>query len=231
MKKILIIITNHVGEWSIPRKTGYWLGEVTHFYHILKDAGYEIDLVSPLGGTPPLDIKSIESLEKFDIVNAKLAKDSEFQKKLANTLKPDQIIATDYSVIYYAGGHGVMWDFPENKALAEIAKQIYEQGGIVSSVCHGAVGLLNIHLSNGKRLIEGKKVTGFANTEEDLIGLTKIVPYLTETELKAKGGIYKKALLPFVPYSVVDDRLITGQNPFSAKSVAKKVLETLGMNN
>lgn len=227
MKKILIIITNHVGEWNIPRKTGYWLGEVTHFYHILKDAGYEVDLVSPLGGTPPLDIKSIESTEKFDTVNAKMAKDSEFQKKLANTFKPDQIKATDYSAIYYAGGHGVMWDFPDNKAIAEIAKQIYEQGGIVSSVCHGAVGLLNIQLSNGKRLIEGKKVTGFANTEEALIGLTKVVPYLTETELKAKGGIFKKAILPFLPYSLVDERLITGQNPYSAKSVAKKVVKAL----
>jgi putative intracellular protease/amidase len=228
MKKALIVITSHVGDWKIDRKTGYWLGEVTHFYHLLHDAGYEVDLVSPKGGTPPLDIKSIQSTDKFDKINAKLNKDEVFQKKLNNTLKPEQINPKDYAVIYFAGGHGVMWDFPDNKTLADIAKSIYESGGVVSAVCHGSVGLLNIKLTNGKRLIEGKKVTGFANTEEALVRLTKQVPYLTEDELKAKGGIYKKALLPFVPYSVVHDRLVTGQNPYSSKSVAKKVLKILG---
>jgi putative intracellular protease/amidase len=229
MKKVLIVITSHVGEWKIPRKTGYWLGEVTHFYDILKKAGFQIDLVSPLGGEPPLDIKSIESMEKFDSINKIYTKDKEFQEKLKNTLKPEKINPDVYSVIYFAGGHGVMWDFPENKILQEISKKIYESGGIVSAVCHGSVGLLNIKLSNGKNLIDGKKVTGFSNREEKLLRLNKLVPYLTEDALIKNGGKYQSSLIPFLPYVVEAERVVTGQNPYSSKKVANNVIKILGV--
>ncbi|MDX1960985.1 MAG: type 1 glutamine amidotransferase domain-containing protein [Leptospiraceae bacterium] len=228
MKKILIAITSHIGDWTIPRKTGYWLGEITHFYNILSNAGFEIDLVSPLGGTPPLDIKSVEGIELFDSVNKKFMENKDFQNKLKNTFKPEEIKPEDYSVIYFAGGHGVMWDFPNNSTLVEISRNIYESNGIVSAVCHGSVGLLNIKLSNGKRLIEGKKVTGFSNLEEKLIGLTKLVPFLTEDALKENGGVYQKSILPFTPYAIMDERLVTGQNPYSSKKVGNLVLKILG---
>lgn len=116
--------------------------------------------------------------------------------RLGATLKPDQVNPDDYIAIYYAGGHGVIWDFPDNEKLQALSRHIYEHGGVVSSVCHGAVGLLNIKLSNGELLVKGKKVTGFSNEEEDLAGLSQHVPYLTETELVKRGALYQKAGTP-----------------------------------
>ena len=147
--------------------------------------------------------------------------------RLGATLKPEDIKPEDYAAIYYAGGHGVIWDFPDNVALQTISREIYEAGGVVSSVCHGAVGLLNILLSDGELLIKGKKVTGFSNEEEQLAGLAEFVPYLTETELVKRGALYEKASEPWAAYAIADGRLITGQNPASGGPVADLVLEAL----
>ena len=122
----------------------------------------------------------------------------------------------------------MIWDFPDNTQLQALSRRIYEQGGVVSSVCHGAVGLLNIKLSDGELLIKGKKVTGFSNEEEELAGLTKHVPYLTETELVKRGAIYQKADAPWAPFAIADGRLITGQNPASGGPVAELVLKAIG---
>ena len=226
-KKILIVITNH-NTLNNGKETGYWLGEVTHFYNILADAGFEIDFASPQGSQPPLDRRSYDLQDKD---NRQFWEDERLQAELNNTIPIENINPEDYVAIYYAGGHGAMWDFPRNERLAQVAAQIYENGGFVSAVCHGSAGLLNIKLANGRSLLEGKTVTGFANLEEQLIRLTHAVPYLLEDELKKQGAIYKKGIFPFIPHIQVSDRLITGQNPQSAKAVAKALVKSLSQSN
>jgi putative intracellular protease/amidase len=220
-KKLLVAITSSEGQ--IPnRKTGYWLGEVTHFYQIAVEAGFEVDFASPLGGAPPLDVKS---LSRFDAVSKAFLKDAGATRQMEQTIRAAAVAPADYAAIYYAGGHGAMWDFPHDADLASSAAAIYENGGIVSSVCHGAAGLLNIRLSNGRHLIEGKTLTGFTNLEERLVGLTGVVPYLLEDELARKAQFRKT--LPFLSRVVVSDRLVTGQNPASSKATAKAVVRLL----
>jgi len=222
-KKVLIVITSH-NTLNNGKKTGYWLGEVTHFYHVLAAAGYEVDFTSPKGSQPPLDQRSYDLRDQD---NRQFCADKDLLAQLNNTIPIAAVNPEDYIAIYYAGGHGAMWDFPSNERLAQVAAQIYETGGFVSAVCHGSAGLLNIQLTNGRFLLEGKTVTGFANLEEQLIRLTKAVPFLLEDELKKQGATYKRAILPFIPYVEVSDRLITGQNPQSAKAVAKVLVKSL----
>ena len=224
-KKALIVVTSVEKYPNMERATGLWLGEAVHFYEKLYEKGYEIDFVSPKGGYTPLDPISLQM--SVQPVDWKYYADTIFREKMANTLKPEEINPKEYDVIYYAGGHGVVWDFPDNNALQEIARSIYEDGGIVSSVCHGAVGLFNIKLSNGEHLINGKTVTGFSNSEEIAAELADHMPYLTEDVLKSKGAHYVKADQDFTPFAVSDGRLVTGQNPQSGSAVADKVLEIL----
>lgn len=141
-------------------------------------------------------------------------------------MKPSDIDPSKYIAIHYAGGHGVMWDFADNVELATIAASIYEKGGVVSAVCHGPAGIVNIKLSDGKYLVDGKKVNGFTNDEEIAVKLEKVVPYLLETKLIERGGIFEKSN-PFEPHLTVDNRLITGQNPQSATKVGEAILNEL----
>ncbi len=183
-----------------------------------------MDYVSPLGGYTPIDP---HSLAMDDETDWQWYQDPAFMVRLGATLKPSEINSDDYSVIYYAGGHGVVWDFLDNEELQALSRRIYEKGGIVSLVFHGAVGLLNIKLSDGSLLIKGKEVTGFSNTEEKLAELDKYVPYLTEDEMVKRGAIHKKAAEPWQSFAVVDQRVITGQNPASGAAVAGRVLQEL----
>jgi putative intracellular protease/amidase len=149
---------------------------------------------------------------------------------LENTASPDQIDPSDYDAIYFTGGHAVMYDFPDSDGLQRITREIYERGGVVSSVCHGYCGLLNTRLSDDSYLIAGRKMTGFAWTEEVLARVDKLVPYNAEEMAKQRGALYEKATLPFVSYVVTDGNLVTGQNPGSAKATAKKVVEAIEGN-
>ncbi|WP_203362985.1 type 1 glutamine amidotransferase domain-containing protein [Bacillus sp. REN10] len=223
-KKVLVIVTSYEKYPNLNRATGLWLGEAVHFVKKIKEAGYEVDYVSPKGGYTPIDPHSLALAEPVDW---EWYQDKDFMNDLGSTLKPEEINPDDYTVIYYAGGHGVLWDFPENEQLQKISQRIYENGGIVSSVCHGAVGLLNIKLDNGEYLIKDKQVTGFSNEEEQLAELDQYVPFLTEDELIRRGARYKKADKPFDPYAIEDGRLVTGQNPASGGPVADLVLAQL----
>ncbi len=224
-KKALIVVTSVEKYPEMDRATGLWLGEAVHFYEKLHEKGYEIDFVSPKGGYTPLDPVSLQMFVQPS--DWKYYADETFRGKLADTFKPADINAEDYSVIYYSGGHGVVWDFPENAELQETARKIYENGGVVSSVCHGAVGLFNIKLSDGELLIKGKTLTGFSNSEEIAAELADHMPYLTEDVLKSRGAHYVKADQDFVSFAVSDGRLVTGQNPQSGGAVGEKVLEIL----
>ncbi|MBV4491673.1 type 1 glutamine amidotransferase domain-containing protein [Pseudomonas oryzicola] len=223
-KKMLVVLTNTAKYPTLKRATGLWLGEAVHFVETVERAGYKVDYVSPLGGYVPVDPHSLQMAPDLDW---QWYDDKRFMTRLGSTLSPGRVKASEYCVIYYTGGHGVMYDFVDNQPLQELARQVYENSGIIAAVCHGVVGLLNIKLSDHTLLLKGRKVTGFSNTEEKLAELDKVVPFLTENELGARGGDYSKHEDPWMPYVVVDDRLITGQNPASTALLAEKVLAKL----
>lgn len=224
--KIVVVLTNHSTYPSRSDTTGLWLTELTHFYDAAHAAGLQMDFVSPEGGEVPLDERSLGFLYLDDSARAHLA-NPEFMKRLKTTLPATAIDPAHYQAIYFAGGHGTMWDFRDNAALKRIGEQIYRQGGIVSAVCHGVAGLLPLQDESGKSLIAGRTVTGFSNMEESLSGVKSQVPFMLQDELIKRGAHYKKAFLPFTSYVVTDDRIITGQNPQSSEEIATAVVKRL----
>jgi putative intracellular protease/amidase len=224
-KKILVVVTSIAKYPEMQRPTGLWLGEAVHFIHAVEEAGFTVDIVSPTGGYTPIDPTSLG--EMAEPIDWEYYQNPRFMSRLGATLAPEQVQAEEYGAIYFAGGHGVIWDFPDNATLQDISRRIYELGGVVASVCHGAVGLLNIRLANGQYLIAGKVVTGFSNEEERLAQLDEHIPYLTEDELIARGARYLKGASPFTPFAVTDERLVTGQNPQSGRAVAAEVVKLL----
>lgn len=230
--RILIIVTNIDGFENVGLRTGLWLSELVHFWDVTEKAGYQMDMASPIGGKIPLDPQSLIIPHLANAVGlggslTRRYKDKSFKKLLNNTLKISEVDANNYDAIYLTGGHGVMFDFPNDKTLASLIATFYETGKIVSAVCHGSAGLLNVKLSNGNHLIKGKKVTGFSWREEKLARIDKAVPFNLEKELKDREANYSTALLPFLSHVVEDGKLITGQNPKSARGVGKTVVKTL----
>ncbi|MDZ8184205.1 MAG: type 1 glutamine amidotransferase domain-containing protein [Nostoc sp. ChiSLP02] len=223
-KKILVVLTSVEKYPNLNRATGLWFTEAVHFVKKVKEAGYEVDFVSPQGGYTPIDP---HSLSLKDPTDWEWYQNKEFMNGLGAALKPSQVKPDDYVAIYYAGGHGVVWDFPDNEELQAISRKIYEKGGFVSSVCHGTAGLLNIKLSDGTLLVKDKEITGFSNQEEELAELDKELPFLTETELVNRGAVYKKADKPWASFAVADTRVITGQNPASSGAVADLLIAAL----
>ena len=220
MEKILFVVTSHAELGNTGKKTGYFLSEVTHPWSVLSQK-YEIDVVSPKGGRPPVDGFNLD-----DPINRKYWDSPDWQDKMSSTMTPEEVDPLQYKAIFYAGGHGAMWDFPTNKKLAEIAQKIYENNGFVAAVCHGPAGLLPIKLKNGDFLIKGKKLDSFTNAEEEANGTAKIVPFLLQTSLENEGGNFDCAA-PWSDHVVRDGRLITGQNPMSALSLGKELLLAL----
>ncbi|MDI1445981.1 type 1 glutamine amidotransferase domain-containing protein [Polyangium sp. 6x1] len=224
-KRILHVVSNvdHYDGRSTP--TGLWLSELTHAYDVFAARGYEQRLVSPKGGRTPLEPRSLKW--PFLDASAKVRwADPAWSALLSSTARPDEIDAAGYDAIYFTGGHAVMWDFPDDEALQALTRDIYEHGGVVSSVCHGYCGLLNTKLSDGRLLVAGRRVTGYSWWEEVLAGVATKVPYNAEAEMRARGARYEKSL-PFLSKVVVDGRLVTGQNPQSAKATARSVVSLL----
>lgn len=225
-KRILHVVSN-VAHYADPADpTGLWLSELTHAYDLFAAKGYVQRIVSPKGGVTPLEPRSLKWPNRDASAKAWLADDAH-RALLANTAKPEDIDPADFDAIYFTGGHAVMWDFPDDAGLQRLTRAIYERGGIVASVCHGYCGLLNTTLSDGSLLVAGRRLTGFSWREEILAGVAKKMPYNAEEQMKRRGAHYEKALLPFVPKVVVDGRLVTGQNPQSAKATALRVAELL----
>lgn len=225
-KRILHVVSN-VAHYADPADpTGLWLSELTHAYDLFASQGYVQRIVSPKGGVTPLEPRSLKWPNRDASAKAWLADDAH-RALLANTAKPGDIDPADFDAIYFTGGHAVMWDFPDDAGLQRLTRAIYERGGIVASVCHGYCGLLNTTLSDGSLLVAGRRLTGFSWREEILAGVAKKMPYNAEEQMKRRGARYEKALLPFVPKVVVDGRLVTGQNPQSAKATALRVAELL----
>lgn len=225
-RRILHVVTNvaHYDDPSHP--TGLWLSELTHAWDLFAAKGFEQRIVSPKGGATPLEPRAL----RWPLLDASARAwldDPARMVLLAETASPEDIEPDGFDAAYFTGGHAVMWDFPDSEGLQRIARAIWERGGIVSAVCHGYCGLLNTTLGDGALLVAGRKVTGFSWREEILAGVSKQMPYNAEAEMKRRGARYEKALLPFVPNVVVDGRLVTGQNPASARPTAKRVADLL----
>lgn len=224
--KILVVLTNTTHYAGTHDATGLWLGEATEFVAPLQAAGYAIDYVSPQGGFVPLDPRSMGA-RYTTAASMRVYESADFQARaLTASLAPSQVDPHDYAAIYFTGGHGVMWDFPDDPALQNLTRQIYHQGGLVTSVCHGVAGLLNVTDDAGHYLIAGKTITGFTHTEELLAGKRRIVPFLNRQVAEAHGANFRQRRA-YREYAVQDGQLITGQNPFSATAVARLVLAAL----
>ncbi len=227
MNRCILHVVSNVAHYADPsHPTGLWLSELTHAWEVFAARGYDQHIVSPKGGLSPLEPRAL----KWPLLDASAKawlNDPEKMALLASTAGPEDIDPTDYAAIYFTGGHAVMWDFPDDAGLQRITREIWERGGVVSAVCHGYCGLLNTRLSDGKLLVEGRHLTGFSWTEEILAGVARLMPWNAEAEMKRRGALYRKALLPFVSHVVVDGRLVTGQNPGSAKTTAERVTELL----
>lgn len=226
-KRVLIVVTS-VGQYeSCGYRTGLWLGELTHFYDAVEEAGHDITIASIAGGLVPLDPESLGTLVLKQGDTEKRYVDREFMALLDDTVSIDEVADREFDAIYLTGGHGVMYDFPTSRALSGLLARMYERGAVVSAVCHGPAGLLDVPLSDGTQLLDGRTVTGFAWVEEKLAGRDDYVPFRLDERLQAQGATYKKALRPMGEKVVTDGNLVTGQNPTSAKGVAKKVLKLL----
>ena len=221
--KILMVLTSHDKLGNTGRKTGFWLEEFAAPYYVFKDAGEQITLASPKGGQPPLDPKSNEPNFQTELTR-RFEQDPETQKILANTVRLDTIKPGDFDTVFYPGGHGPMWDLAEDKASIKLIGSMIAAGKPVALVCHAPGALRHVKAKDGKPLVQGRKVTGFTNSEEAAVGLTDVVPFLVEEELKRLGGIYSKAG-DWQSHVVTDGLLITGQNPASSGPAAKILLD------
>jgi len=223
--KILIVLTSHSQLGDTGQKTGFWLEEFATPYYIFKDANADVTLASPDGGQPPLDPKSDEPDFQTEATE-RFKRDTDAQSVLESTKKLTDILPDDYDAVFYAGGHGPLWDLTEDRNSIALIETMYASGKPVAAVCHAPAVLRHTVAPDGSPLVKGKSVTGFSNTEEDAVQLSKVVPFMLEDELKAKGANYSKAD-DWHPYAITDGNLITGQNPASSDPVAKALLEMI----
>ncbi|MDQ1167851.1 type 1 glutamine amidotransferase domain-containing protein [Flavobacterium sp. SORGH_AS_0622] len=224
MKKVLFVVTSNDKLGNTGEKTGFWSEEFAAPYYELLDQGVEITIASPLGGQPPIDPKSADPASATEDTK-RFGADKTLQEKLKNTLKLSTVNQKDYDAVFYPGGHGPLWDLVEDKNSIALIEAFYTNNKPVAFVCHAPAVLKNVKVK-GEYLVKGKKVTGFTNTEEEAVGLTKVVPFLLEDALTQNGAKFSKGE-NWQPYAVADGLLITGQNPASSKLVAGKLLQEL----
>lgn len=223
--KVLMVLTSHAQLGDTGRKTGFWLEELAAPYYAFKDAGAEIVLASPKGGRPPLDPKSSELQHQTDLTR-RFEADAQAVQLLAATIRLGSVSQDGYDAVFYAGGHGPLWDLAEDRNAIKLIESFLISSKPVALVCHAPGVLRRARKPNGRPLVEGQQVTGFSNSEEEAMGLATVVPFLVEDELKAKGAFFSKAA-DWAPYVVADGQLITGQNPASSGHAARLLLEQI----
>ncbi|GAC1595459.1 MAG: type 1 glutamine amidotransferase domain-containing protein [Ginsengibacter sp.] len=223
--KVLIVLTSHSELGNTGKKTGFWIEEFAAPYYILKDSGIDITLASPKGGQPPIDPKSSEPESQTDATR-RFDDDKEVQSKLANTKILSELRSDDFDGVFYPGGHGPIWDLTNDQDSINLIQSFWKARKPVAAVCHAPSVLLNVKDEKGDYLLKGKNVTGFANSEEQAVQLTDIVPFLLEDELKSKGATYSKKE-DWSSYVVKDGLLVTGQNPASSAEAAKELIALL----
>jgi putative intracellular protease/amidase len=227
--KILIVLTSHSELGNTGKKTGFWIEEFAAPYYVLADAGAIITIASPAGGQPPVDPKS-EAPDAQTPATKRFYADLNAIDKVANSKKLSEVFIDKYDAVFYPGGHGPLWDLANDLQSIAIIEGFYNAQKPIAFVCHAPAALIKAKSENGEPLVKGKKLTGFSNTEEDAVGLTQIVPFLLEDELKKLGAHYSKAA-DWNSYAEQEGLLITGQNPASSEAVAKLLLKALESNN
>ena len=225
--KIVMVLTSHDQLGNTGRKTGFWLEEFAAPYFVFRDAGVELMLASPKGGQPPIDPKSDEK-ENQTPAMGRFKQDLAAQKALSQTVRLADMRAENFDTIFYVGGHGPMWDLVDNTDSIALIESFYNSGKPVAAVCHSPAVLHRVTYQ-GAPMVKGKRVTGFANSEEEAVHLTDVVPFLVEDELKRIGARYEKAA-DWASFAVVDGRLVTGQNPASSTAAAQALLKLVMLN-
>jgi len=222
--KILMVLTSHDKLGNTGKKTGFWLEEFAAPYYTFLDAGAAVIVASPKGGEPPLDPKS-DTPDGQTELTERFKNDPRTQSVLRSTVKLADVKAEDFDAIFYPGGHGPMWDLAEDSTSNALVEAFYNAGKPVAAVCHGPVALHHAKFK-GEPIVKGKRVSAFTNSEEEAVGLTKVVPFLLEDELKRLGGLFEK-VPDWQSFAIVDGRLITGQNPASSKAAAQELVKLL----
>lgn len=221
MKPVLFVLTSHGTKGSTGQPTGYYLGEVTHPLTELQAGGIPVEFASIQGGDPPVD-----GLDLEDTINARYWNDPAFRDAVRNTQRLGEVDASRYAGIFFAGGHGAMWDFPGNADIQRVTRAIYEAGGLVAAVCHGPAALVDVTLGDGSHLVAGKNISAFTDSEERAVQLDHVVPFLLASTLEQRGA-HHHAAPDWTAKVVVDERLITGQNPQSASGVGAAMRDAL----
>lgn len=223
--KVLIVLTSHSALGNTEEKTGFWIEEFASPYYVLADGGAEITIASPKGGQPPVDPKS-ETKDAQTPSTERFYKDNVVIDKVAHSLKLSDIKEDDFDAVFYPGGHGPLWDLATDKTSIKLIEAFYNHQKPIAFVCHAPAALVNVKAIDGEPLVKGKHLTGFSNTEEEAVKLTKVVPFLLEDELTKLGAHYSKGD-DWASYTKQDGLLITGQNPGSSEAVAKLLLKNL----
>ncbi len=218
--RVLLVLTSHDDLGGV-RSTGYYIDEAAEPWQVFTAAGHTVDLASVQGGVPPQDGR-----RPGDALQEEFLNDPRVAGALADTPALADVDGSHYDAVFYVGGHGTMWDFPSAPEVARIGREVYENGGVVAAVCHGPAALLNLTLSDGTHLVDGRRVTGFTNAEEQAVDLAEVVPFLLADELAARGATHVPAE-NFTENVVADGRLVTGQNPQSAAGVARRAVAVL----
>ena len=228
MTRILFVLTSHNQLGDTGQATGFWLEELAAPYYAFTDAGAEITLASPKGGLPPLDPKSDDPSAQTEATR-RFKADRAANEELSRTAKLDSISSKDFDAVFYPGGHGPLWDLVDNDVSIRLIEEFWDSNKPVSAVCHAPISLVNAKDKSGVHIVKEREVTGFTNSEEDAIGLTKIVPLLVEETMISRGAKYSKGS-DWESHTCQDDNLITGQNPSSSEAVANLVLAALKWN-
>jgi putative intracellular protease/amidase len=223
--KVLMVLTSHDKLGNSGRKTGFWYEEFAGPYYTFKNAGAEVVLASPMGGQPPLDPTSAQPAHQTEHTR-RFESDAQGKAQLASTVRLSTVSHKDFDTVFYPGGHGPMWDLAEDNDSIALLAAFYAAGKPVGLVCHAPAALHRVKTADGKPLVEGKRVTGIADSEEIAFGTASFIPFMVEDELKAQGGIYSKAA-DWQPHVARDNLLLTGQNPASAAPAASLLLKQL----
>lgn len=230
MKKILFITTSHRQLGNSGRQTGIWAEEVAVPYLAFVDAGYVVDIASPKGGAAPFDPNSVKPLGQNHPDLERFLADPTAQQKVQQTMPIGEVEATAYEAVFFPGGHGAMWDLPEDEGVARVVAQAFAANKIIGAVCHGVAGLVSAKTPEGRPIVSRRRVNSFTNEEESAAGLTEVVPFLLETRLRQLGAYFEKAE-NWASFAIQDGLLVTGQNPASSIRVAELMLRSLGAAN
>lgn len=221
--KVLFIVSNQHSYGDTDLNAANHFGEIVFAYDVLIKEGYDVDFVSPKGGAIPIGY-----LSTSDSIQKKYIYDFDFMNKLKATFSPDRIEPKDYQAVYYVGGGAAMFGVPENEPIQDISMSIYNNNGIISAICHGTAGIVNLKTQDGNYLYHDKDVNGFPDRFENKEAkYYQTFPFSIEGIIKERGGNFTYSENGWDNYYKVDDRLITGQDPTSAASVAIQIINTL----